>query len=76
MVKFSFVPGLNLEESELSSASIRAASLIGAGKLKLQQFAFVGGGCSWVPSPLVGEGQGEGKSNNNESIHPKERRWG
>ena len=28
---------------------------------------------SWVPSPLAGEGQGEGKSSGNESTHPNEK---
>src|SRR5436190_15092320 len=28
---------------------------------------------SWVPSPLAGEGQGEGKSGGNASTHPNEK---
>jgi hypothetical protein len=28
---------------------------------------------SWVPSPLVGEGQGEGKRSDNEPTHPNEK---
>src|SRR5437762_9753347 len=39
----------------------------------LQRFAFVRRGRSWVPSPLAGEGQGEGKSSGNESTHPNEK---
>src|SRR5213078_3661163 len=39
----------------------------------LQRFAFVRRGRSWVPSPLAGEGQGEGKSSVNESTHPNEK---
>jgi hypothetical protein len=44
-------------------------------KRVIQRFAFVGRGDSWVPSPLAGEGQGEGKNSGNESIHPNEKRW-
>ena len=39
----------------------------------LQRFAFVRRSRSWVPSPLAGEGQGEGKSSGNESAHPNEK---
>src|SRR5437773_8377054 len=39
----------------------------------LRRFAFVRRGRSWVPSPLAGEGQGEGKSSGNESTHPNEK---
>src|SRR5437762_9716309 len=39
----------------------------------IQRFAFVRRGRSWVPSPLAGEGQGEGKSSGNESTHPNEK---
>src|SRR5204862_1835144 len=39
----------------------------------LQRFAFVRRSRSWVPSPLAGEGQGEGKSSGNESTHPNEK---
>src|SRR5437762_3512321 len=39
----------------------------------LQRFAFVRRGRSWVPSPLAGEGQGEGKSSGNASTHPNEK---
>ena len=41
--------------------------------LNLKRFAFVWRGRSWVPSPLAGEGQGEGKSGGNESTHPNEK---
>src|SRR5437773_3246763 len=39
----------------------------------LRRFAFVRRGRSWVPSPLAGEGQGEGKSSGNESTHQNEK---
>src|SRR5437773_1786465 len=39
----------------------------------LRRFAFVRRGRSWVPSPLAGEGQGEGKSGGNASTHPNEK---
>ena len=41
--------------------------------LNLKRFALVWRGRSWVPSPLAGEGQGEGKSGGNESTHPNEK---
>src|SRR2546430_1401547 len=45
----------------------------GCGVWDIQRFAFVRRGRSWVPSPLAGEGQGEGKSSGNESTHPNEK---
>src|SRR5438046_10437443 len=39
----------------------------------LQRLACVRRGRSGVPSPLAGEGQGEGKSSGNASTHPNEK---
>src|SRR5216117_3830777 len=64
---------LPLRERDRVRGKGAATSLLIQTKNALQRFAFVRRGRSWVPSPLAGEGQGEGKSSGNESTHPNEK---